>query len=264
MRYSPLLFSLVLLSGVVHGKSYPTESYTMAPDEFKQCLTRLSEEAQQSGIEAGFAQNVLADSQFMSNIIGYDRKQPEFSESFSNYFGKRVTLWRINKGRKLFQEHKALLGKLYQTHGVPPHYLIAFWGLETNFGSYKGKMPIIDALVTLACDQRRSTFFTEELLNALKLMEKEGIAKEQMLGSWAGAMGHTQFMPSAYLKYAIDGDGDGRADLWNSVPDALTSAANFLKHLGWKSGFRWGREVVVVDGLDYAATGLDVKKSLYE
>jgi membrane-bound lytic murein transglycosylase B len=145
---------------------------------------------------------------------------------------------------------------------VPGPYLMAFWGLETNFGNYKGKMPIIDSLATLACDPRRSGYFSGELIQALLLMEREDLELETMRGSWAGAMGHTQFMPTAYMLYAQDGDKDGKIDLWNSEVDALASAANFLSHLGWKTGFKWGREVSLATGFDYQLAGKDSAQSL--
>ncbi|MGL5668736.1 MAG: lytic murein transglycosylase, partial [Shewanella sp.] len=177
------------------------------------------------------------------------------SQTFNNYFTKRATDWRVNEGRRLLKKHRVLLDKLAQEYGVPPQYILSFWGLETNYGSYKGKMSVLDSLATLACEPRRSGYFTTELMQALKLKEKYGFDKSTMVGSWAGAMGHTQFMPSAYAKYAIDGDGDGKADLWNSTEDALTSAANFLQHLGWQRNERWGREVILPRNFSYENLG---------
>ena len=145
--------------------------------------------------------------------------------------------------------------KLTQQYGVPAHYLISFWGLETNFGGIKGKIPTIAALTTLACDQRRSAYFSGELVQALLLLERENLDLKDMIGSWAGAMGHTQFMPTAYMKYAKDGDADGKVDLWNNELDALASAANFLQNLGWETGFRWGREVLLPEGFNYRLAG---------
>lgn len=229
---------------------------------FPQCIAQLQDTAREQGISAHAIDNVLGQSVFQAKVIGYDRNQPEFVQTFPNYLSKRVTQWRIDKGREMLAKHKDVLQKLNQQYGIPAHYLIAFWGLETNFGGYKGKMPIVDSLATLACDARRSAFFTEELMQALRLVDREALNREMMVGSWAGAMGHTQFMPSAYLKYAKDGDGDGKTDLWNSEVDALTSAANFLSNLGWQRGFRWGREVKVNDGFDYALAGKDQAYSL--
>ena len=147
-------------------------------------------------------------------------------------------------------------------YGVPGRYLVAFWGLETNFGSYLGKMPTLDSLATLACDERRSEFFTSELMQALALLERESLTPAEMRGSWAGAMGHTQFMPSAYRLHAIDGDGDGHVNLWRSERDALASGANFLVNLGWQKGQRWGREVLLPDDFPYVKTGLNNSQPL--
>ncbi len=251
-----LLLSLALFSGHVLSASN-IEKKIISEESFPECKIALQAEARQAGVKENTVTEVLGKSKYVSNVIKYDRNQPEFVQTFPSYFGKRVTQWRVNKGRQLYNEHRELLTKITQRYGVPAHYLVAFWGLETNFGSYKGKMPIIDSLATLACDPRRSTFFTKELIQALLLIERENIKVSTMVGSWAGAMGHTQFMPSAYMRYAVDGDNDGTADLWNSIPDALTSAANFLNNLGWETGFRWGREVTLPENFDYQLSGKD-------
>ncbi|WP_394147036.1 lytic murein transglycosylase [Shewanella atlantica] len=234
---------------------------TLAGD-FDSCVVRLKETAQAQGLSKDTIDNTLAKVKYVSRVIELDRKQPEFSQTFDNYFSKRVTDWRVKQGRRLMKENRALLDELFQKYGVPPQYLMAFWGLETNFGSYKGKMPVLDSLATLACDPRRSKYFTGELMKALKLKEEYQFASSQMVGSWAGAMGHTQFMPSAYAKYAVDGDGDGKADLWNSTADALTSAANFLNKLGWQRNERWGREVMLPGDFSYEHLGRDNAQSL--
>lgn len=236
----------------------------MSQQSFQQCVAKLQERAADEGVSESINRDVLGKVRFLEKVIGYDRNQPEFVQTFPGYLSKRVNDWRINKGREMLEKHADLLRSLTAKYGIPAHYLVAFWGLETNFGSYKGKMPIIDSLATLACDQRRSEFFSKELMLALLLMERENISRESMVGSWAGAMGHTQFMPSAYTAYAVDGDGDGKVDLWNSEEDALTSAANFLQHLGWKTGFKWGREVSLPDGFDYLLGGRENKLALSE
>lgn len=229
---------------------------------FAQCVADLHEQALQAGVSESVAHAALDDVQQVAKVLEYDRNQPEFVQSFPDYLSARVTDWRISKGRQYLHKHHDLLMKLTRLYGVPAHYLIAFWGLETNYGNYKGKMPIIGSLATLACDPRRSEFFTTELITALKLMQRENLQKSTMIGSWAGAMGHTQFMPSAYINYAIDGDDDGRIDLWESEPDALSSAANFLNKLGWTRGLIWGREVQLPDNFDYAQTGKENRLSL--
>lgn len=227
---------------------------------FNECIAKLQQVAIAEGIPPLLAVKTLAKVSFLPDIIASDRRQPEFTVTFASYLNRRVTDERIELGRQLLEEHRDLLNRLVDIYGVPPQYLIAFWGLETNYGSYLGSISTLDALATLACDQRRSSFFTTELLNAMRLLEKPGV-REPLFGSWAGAMGHTQFMPSAYLQYAVDGDGDGEIDLWTSVADALTSAANFLDHLGWKRGFRWGREVRLPEDFSFDQLGLQNKLS---
>ena len=197
--------------------------------------------------------------QFIPRVIELDRSQPEFVSTFPSYFSKRVNKWRIDKGREKYAKHRDFLKTLTTKYGIPGHYLVSFWGLETNYGGYKGKMSTLDSLATLACDERRSKFFTNELFLALKLMDSQGLKRESMQGSWAGAMGHTQFMPTTYTNYAIDGDNDGVIDLWDSEEDALASAANFLWQLGWKPGLRWGREVFLPSKFDYSLANKEVK-----
>jgi membrane-bound lytic murein transglycosylase B len=229
---------------------------------FPQCVERLQQQALQAGVSENTRTNILGQVKPLPKILGYDRNQPEFVQTFTGYFSKRVTDWRVNKGRAKLAEHRGFLNKLTQQYGVPGHYLISFWGLETNFGGIKGKIPTIAALTTLACDQRRSEYFSAELMQALLLLERENLNPADMIGSWAGAMGHTQFMPTAYMKYAKDGDGDGKVDLWNNELDALASAAHFLQNLGWKTGFRWGREVILPDGFNYHLAGKSQPQTL--
>lgn len=230
-------------------------SVQLNEEAFPVCLARLQARARTEGLSETTINSTIANLQFVPRVIELDQQQPEFSQTFDNYFSKRATEWRVNEGRRLLQKHQVLLDKLAQEYGVPPQYILSFWGLETNYGSYKGKMSVLNSLATLACEPRRSTYFTIELMQALKLKEKYQFDDDSMVGSWAGAMGHTQFMPSAYAKYAVDADGDGKADLWNSTTDALTSAANFLQHLGWQRNQRWGREVLLPKNYSYNYLG---------
>jgi len=230
--------------------------------DFAACTARLKREAQTAGISADVSNDVLDNVQWLERVIELDRQQPEFTTTFSDYYGKRVTPARVEKGREMLKEHAELLRSISNRYGVPAHYLVSFWGLETNFGGYLGKMSIPDSLATLACDERRSKFFTGELISAMRIIDAGDVSRESMVGSWAGAMGHVQFMPSAFLRYAVDGDGDGRRDLWGSIPDALASAGNFLATLGWQPGLRWGREVLVPAGFDYAQATRNIKQPL--
>ena len=222
------------------------------PAEFERCITQLQQQATAHGISSKTVDEVIPSLQYQARVIELDRSQPEFTQSFADYFARRVSQGRIDKGRALYAEIGDFLDELTRQYGVPGPYLLSFWGLETNFGTYLGGMPTLDSLATLACDQRRSEFFTTEFLLALELLEREDLPAQKMKGSWAGAVGQTQFMPSSYLRYAKDGDGDGKVDLWNSRRDALASAANFLNKLGWQREQRWGREVALPEDFDFA------------
>jgi len=219
--------------------------------DLDQCKARLKVRAATEGIDQATADKILDTAQYNAKVIELDQRQPEFTRSFGNYYQLRVTASRVALGRTFLASYLDLLLRVQRQTGVPPQYLVAFWGLETNFGGNFGNMRVPDSLITLACNPRRSEYFTAELMAALKIVEAGDVGPQQMLGSWAGAMGHVQFMPSTYLRYAVDGDGDGRRDLWGSLPDAMFSAGNFLQQLGWQAGFRWGREVILPEKFDY-------------
>ncbi|WP_417515629.1 lytic murein transglycosylase [Marinobacter sp.] len=229
-----------------------TEAVLKAPDGFEECKLQLQEKAIAAGVSAQTAQEVMTKVQHIERVIELDRRQPEFTTTFADYLNRRVNDARVTKGRELIQEHSALLARVTEETGVPAPYLVSFWGLETNFGSYFGKMSVPDSLTTLACDARRSTFFTEQLIAALRIIDEGAIPADQMEGSWAGAMGHVQFMPTVFLKHAVDADGDGRRDLWNSLPDAMMSAGKFLQSMNWDGDYRWGREVLLPENFDYS------------
>jgi membrane-bound lytic murein transglycosylase B len=237
-----------------------TSVQTTAPD-FSACLNTLQERAREQKLSATTIATVATMEQ-QQRVLELDGKQPEFVQTFGQYLNARLTDDRIRRGRELYSRHRDFLDQLTTRYGVPGQYLVAFWGLETNYGSYLGNMPTLDSLATLACDPRRGGYFTEEFLTALRVMERESLEPRQMKGSWAGAMGHTQFMPSNYLRYAVDGDGDGNIDLWGSEKDALASGANFLQHLGWVKGIRWGREVSLSDKFDYELIGRNTKRTV--
>ncbi|WP_405239712.1 lytic murein transglycosylase [Lentisalinibacter orientalis] len=237
-----------------------------ATDEsaFATCLERIGDRARQAGISEPVIRDVLGKAQPLERVIELDRGQPEFTRSFADYYGRRVTEERVRRGREMLERHRDTLMMAQRRYGVPAHYLVAFWGLETNFGSYYGNIPVPDALATLACDARRGPFFTEELLAALRIVDAGDIEPERMVGSWAGAMGNFQFLPSVFLRHAIDADGDGRRDLWHSTEDAILSAGNFLQALGWQPELRWGREIRLPEGFDYSLAGRDQRRPLAE
>lgn len=234
-----------------------------AQGDFNRCVADLREMAEQRGVSPETAESVTARVQQLPRVIEADRSQPEFVETFARYLGRRVTDQRVTLGRELLRRHEPLLESISAAYGVAPQYLLAFWGMETAYGRVLGDVSVFDSLATLACDTRRSTYFTTEFVNALHIADN-GIDPSGMIGSWAGAMGHTQFMPSNYLAHGVDGDGDGVADLWGSVADAFASAASFLRSLGWRPDWRWGREVLLPDGFDYYLAGRDKPRPLEE
>ncbi len=217
-----------------------------------------------AGINNTAVDAVFAEVEALPRVIASDRTQPEFTQTFADYYNKRVTTFRVQTGRQMLYQHRDLLKAVSQNSGVPAQYLMAFWGLETNFGRYFGSLYIPSALVTLACDSRRSEFFKTQLMATLKIVDEGHMSPDKLVGSWAGAIGHMQFMPTTYLAHAKDGDGDNRADLVGSVADAMTSAGHYLQGIGWQRGFRWGREVKLPAGFDYSLTGSDQWRPLAE
>jgi membrane-bound lytic murein transglycosylase B len=178
-------------------------------------------------------------------VLESDRSQEELIVPLETYLARRLTAPMVRMGQQMARRHRSTLGRVQELYGVPARYLVAIWGIESNFGRFTGARPIVSALATLAWDPRRSAFFRAELLDALEILDRGDIELADMRGSWAGAMGQPQFLPSSYLKFAEDFDGDGRRDIWKSSGDVFASIANYLKGHGWAGGERWGREVRV-------------------
>jgi len=232
--------------------------------DFSQCLARLERSARATGIDAQLVDTVFAAVQPRQRVIDADRNQAEFVETFGEYLARRVNDRRVSIGRQMYEEHRAQLDALARRYGVPGQYVVAFWGLETDFGRVLGDVPVFDALSTLACEGRRGEYYEDEFVTALRLAETGGFDPRSMVGSWAGAMGHTQFMPSNYLRFGVDGNADGRVDLWTDAADALASAANFLHSLDWVPELRWGREILLPPDFDFALAGRDQRRPLAE
>lgn len=218
--------------------------------EFDAWLQAFSQEAIAKGIPAAVVERSLAGIAPIPRVLELDRRQPETTLTFDEYIARVVNPGRIETGRARLQEHRELLARVGQTYGVQPRFIVALWGIETDFGRITGNFSILAALATLAYDGRRSAFFREELLNALRIVAKGHIEPQELRGSWAGAMGQSQFMPSSYLAYAVDFDGDGKADIWTSRADVFASAANYLSKVGWRGDETWGREVRLPPGFD--------------
>lgn len=179
----------------------------------------------------------------IDRILELDRKQPEFTLTFEEYQAKLVNDQRVMRGRQLHVDNTVILQQVSARFSVPAQYILALWGIETDYGRLTGGYKVVAALATLAFDGRRSSFFRKELINALRILDKHDVNPDQMLGSWAGAMGQSQFMPSSFLAYAVDFDGDGRRDIWSSRADVLASIANYLNRVGWRGAEGWGVRV---------------------
>jgi len=230
---------------------------------FLQWLEGLREEAVGRGFDRAIIESALAGVQPIPRIIELDRRQPEFTLTFWKYLDGRVTPKRIKRGRDLMAKHRALLEKVSKKFGVQPRFLVAFWGLESNYGDYTGVFPLVGALATLAYDPRRDKFFRQQLLAALGIMARKDIPTN-VKSSWAGAMGAFQFIPTTYRDFAIDFDGDGKRDMWTNLADGFASAANYLSRSGWRGGQTWGREVRLPADFDLELTGMDTAKPLAE
>ncbi len=233
-----------------------------AQDDFSTWLAGVRLEARQRGISAATLDEAFSDLQPIERVLELDHKQPEFTQTFWRYLDLRVTDSRIARGRRLLAQKHDLLAKIEKQYGVQAPYLVSFWGLETNFGDTLGGFPVIGALATLAHDQRRSNFFKGELFAALTILDQKHVALPEMQGSWAGAMGQPQFMPSTFLRFAVDEDGDGKADIWHNLPDVFASAANFLAKSGWKAAQDWGVEVALPADFNLELTGLQTRKTV--
>lgn len=231
-------------------------------DDFTTWLERLRRDAQARGIGQRTLDAALAGVTPLPNVVEADRRQPERRMSFAQYRERVVNPDRIGSGRDQLARHRDLLARVEGRYGVPAEVIVALWGLESNFGTRQGGYPIFAALATLAHDGRRASLFRRELFSALEIVERGDIEAGRMQGSWAGAMGQNQFMPSTYLGYAVDFDGDGRRDIWGSLPDVFASTANYLARSGWDARHRWGREVAPPSATAGIPTGLNHRASL--
>ena len=250
MRHTAFATLTVTLAfSVVLPAQDPTPSPTPAiqmptQEEFNAFLAGVRAEALKQGIRATTLDAALTGLEPNLTVVSRDRQQPELTQSLDEYLKARLSQTRIDKGRELLKTHKEVLEQVSKSYGIAPNMMVAFWGLESNFGQFTGTYSTIQALATLAFDGRRPLFRTE-LIAALKIIDDGKATAADLKGSWAGAMGQPQFMPSSYLLRAVDLDSDGRADIWGSLPDVFGSMANYLKESGWQAGEGWGREVKI-------------------
>ncbi len=227
-----ILTSLVLLS---------TQAFSN--DTFSDFVTGISNEAKKKGISLKLIKDFKSKVTFIPRVIELDRSQPEFKLTLDQYLARVVTSSRIKKANSKYKKNKKILKVISKHYGVQARFLVSLWGIETDFGRLTGGFPVVSALSTLAFEGRRHEYFKKELFNALKIINDGHITLSKMTGSWAGAMGQCQFMPSSFINYANDWDKDGSKNIWTSKPDVFASAANYLNKVGWSDKITWGRKV---------------------
>jgi membrane-bound lytic murein transglycosylase B len=222
------------------------------PAAFAKWLEGVHQQGLKQGIAESTLRATLDKAEFLPEVIAKDQYQPEFTRPVWQYLDSAVSPARVKRGQEVLSKYQKEAKSAADHYGVPGSIIVAIWGIESNYGSNFGTFQTVDALATLGFQGRRQAWARGQLLDALRIIDRGDIAADRMIGSWAGAMGNTQFLPSSFLKYAVDADGDGRRDIWGSVPDVLASTANFLSQEGWQTGQTWGQEVMLPTGFNYA------------
>ena len=236
IRFAALLLGVIL-------PLFLGDAARAATEDFGVWLQALRRDALADGVSKATVDAALTSVTLIDRVIELDRQQPEFTLTFQEYIERVVPPKRVDRGRELLVEYHDLLTQVARRYGVPPRFIVALWAVESDYGRVMGDFPIIDALVTLSYDGRRSSYFRSELMQALHILDEQHMAPAALTGSWAGAMGQSQFMPSSFRRFAVDQDGDGRADIWNDQADVFASIAHYLSALGWNASQGWGLEV---------------------
>lgn len=257
MKVNHLITSFFAVS-LVFLPSKILQAKTLSEEGFKQYVIDLKASALEQGFEQSLIDESFTNVKFHKRAVAADRKQPENVETLDTYLPKRVPQWKVDQARELYKEHQKILTKIGNEYSVQPRFIIALWGLETNFGKFTGGYNVVSALSTLAYEGRRENFFKKQLWAALTILQEGHIKIDDMKGSWAGAMGQNQFMPTSFLGYAVDGDGDGKKDIWQNQVDIFASMANYLKKEGWNNELTWGRQVKLPKNFD---TSLAIPKN---
>jgi len=242
------------LLSVVLGLTLSTSVYANEVS-FEQYVEGLKQEARTNGISEQIINQAFENVTHKPRAVKADKNQPEKKLTLDEYIPRAVPDWKVKQAKALYKEHYAELSRIGEEYGVQPRFIVALWGVESNFGKFTGNYPVIDALSTLAYDGRREAFFRKETMAALQILQEGHISIRDFKGSWAGAMGQCQFMPSSFLSYAADGSGDGKKDIWNTEADVFASAANYLSQSGWNDKFTWGRQVKLPQGFDMDLEG---------
>jgi membrane-bound lytic murein transglycosylase B len=235
-----------------------------AQDGFAAFVAGVRQQALRAGIRSAVLDAAFAGVRPNPRVLELDHHQPEFTLTWAQYRARVLPASRIDLGRRAYAAEAGRLAALMQAYPADPRIVVGIWGLESGFGAHTGTYRIVEALATLAYDGRRAGYFRGELINALRILDQGDITPQGMTGSWAGAMGQPQFMPSSYLAYAVDADGDGRRDIWTDRSDIFGSVANYLARCGWHPGEPWGQPILLPPGFSAAGTGRDVRRSLGE
>lgn len=272
----PALLAIIAVAGCALAPSVPTQAPPSSTvdanltrdgsidvehsQKFARWVADFKSSARAAGIDEATLQIAFDNARFIPRVIELDSAQPEFTRPVWDYLDNALTTQRIACGQDKLLQLRPVVEPIVARYGVPADVLVAIWGMESNFGNFVGDIPTIDALATLGFEGRREQWARGQLLAALKILQNRHIDRAQMIGSWAGAMGQTQFLPSNFLAYAVDADGDGRRDIWNSLADVMASTANFLASSGWQVDQPWGFEVRLPAGFDYARADPDVRQ----
>jgi membrane-bound lytic murein transglycosylase B len=254
------LLALLLLAITLCSPAFADDTDVDA-DAFNSWLTQLRHDARDQGISQKTIDDALTDIAPIPDVIELDQKQPETTITLPEYLARIVSDKRVEQGRQLLQDNRELLDRVSKQYGVQPQYIVALWGIESNFGAHQGDYGIVESLATLAYDGRRADFFRGELLKALKILDEGDISLADMKGSWAGAMGQCQFMPSSFLNFAVDFDNDGKRDIWNDQADVFASIANYLHSSGWSNSVGWGSSADLPDNFDQSLADIKNSKS---
>lgn len=261
--FTAVLFLTFSISYCVDAKTAdPIAQTPKNKISFNKYVTNIKKEAIKKGINKKIVNEAFKNVKFLKRSIQSDKKQPEFKLTLDDYILRTVPAWKIRKARILYKKHYKLLNEIGKHYGVQPRFIVALWGIESNFGSLTGNKNVLSTLTTMAYEGRREKLFKKQLFAALTILEKGHITANELIGSWAGAMGQVQFMPTSYLTYAVDRTGNGKKDIWNSHADIFASAANYLKKEGWKGNETWGRQVTLPKGFDLKLASIKHTKTL--
>jgi len=253
-----------LMAGVLAGLLAATAPVAAQDLSFEAWLKGFRSEAAAAGIRKEILESALSDVRINPRVFELNDNQPEFARNVWDYLDSALSTSRISNGRAKSAEHRTLLDEIEGAYGVDAETIAAIWGQESSYGAVMGDYDVIEALATLGWKGRRTAYGRAQLIGALKILQNGYADRSQLRGSWAGAMGHTQFIPTTYLTFAVDRDRDGHRDLWTNLGDVFASTANYLAHSGYQAGHPWGVEVTVPQGFDYALADVDTKKPLAE